>query len=79
MLLLVFGHETWRRICPLSFLSQIPRALGIQRQRKIVNNRTGKVRYELVKVAQDSWLGCNHLYLQFGLLFLGLTLRILLD
>ncbi|MGK7894292.1 MAG: calcium-binding protein [Xenococcus sp. (in: cyanobacteria)] len=78
MLLLVFGHETWRRICPLSFLSQIPRALGIQRKRKIVNNRTGKVRYELVKVAQDSWLGRNHLYLQFGLLFLGLTLRILL-
>ena len=25
--LLVFGHEFWRRICPLSFLSQIPRAL----------------------------------------------------
>lgn len=27
-ILLVFGHEVWRRICPLSFLSQIPRALG---------------------------------------------------
>ena len=78
MLLLVFGHETWRRICPLSFLSQIPRALGIQRQRKIVNNRTGKVRQELVKGAPNSWLGRNHLYLQFGILFLGLTLRILL-
>ncbi|MDJ0525943.1 MAG: calcium-binding protein, partial [Microcystis sp. M53600_WE12] len=24
-ILLVFGHELWRRICPLSFLSQIPR------------------------------------------------------
>ncbi|MDB9342069.1 cyclic nucleotide-binding protein, partial [Nodularia spumigena CS-588/06] len=23
-ILLVFGHELWRRICPLSFLSQIP-------------------------------------------------------
>ena len=53
--MLVFGHETWRRICPLSFLSQIPRALGIQRQRKIVNNRTGKVRQELVRVAPNSW------------------------
>ena len=31
-ILLVFGHELWRRICPLSFLSQIPRALGWQRQ-----------------------------------------------
>ncbi|MEY3300478.1 MAG: hypothetical protein RLZZ597_3738, partial [Cyanobacteriota bacterium] len=27
-ILLVFSHELWRRICPLSFLSQIPRALG---------------------------------------------------
>ncbi|MEM9274927.1 MAG: 4Fe-4S binding protein [Cyanobacteria bacterium P01_F01_bin.143] len=77
MLLLIFGHETWRRICPLSFLSQIPRALGFQRKRKIVNNRTGRVRYELAKVARDSWLGRNHLYLQFGLLCLGLVLRIL--
>ena len=78
MLLLVLGNQTWRRICPLSFVSQLPRALGIQRKRKIVNNRTGRVRYELVKVARNSWLGRNHLYLQFGLLFLGLTLRILL-
>ncbi len=36
-ILLVFGHELWRRICPLSFLSQIPRALGWQRQFKREN------------------------------------------
>lgn len=78
MLLLVFGHETWRRIFPLSFLSQIPRALNIQRQRKKINKQTGKVSYELVRIAENSWLGSNHLYLQFGLLFLGLNLRILL-
>ena len=77
VLLLVFGHETWRRVCPLSFLSQIPRALGMQRQRKIANPKTGKVRYELAKVKKDSWLGKNHLYLQFGLLCLGLCTRIL--
>lgn len=77
MILLVFGHETWRRICPLSFLSQIPRALGWQRQRKVTNPRTGAVRYELAKVGKDSWLGRNHLYLQFGLLCIGLCLRIL--
>ena len=77
MLLLVLGHETWRRICPLSFLSQIPRALGLQRQRKVVNPRTGVVRYELAKVGKDSWLGRNHLYLQFALLCIGLCLRIL--
>ena len=34
LILLVFGHELWRRIYPLSFLSQIPRALGWQRQFK---------------------------------------------
>jgi hypothetical protein len=63
MILLVFGHETWRRICPLYFLSQIPRALGWQPKLKIKKNQ---------------WLVRNHLYLQFSLLFLGLNCRILL-
>ncbi|HEY9628235.1 MAG TPA: calcium-binding protein [Coleofasciculaceae cyanobacterium] len=76
-ILLVFGHEFWRRICPLSFLSQIPRALKIQRKRKIVNPTTREVRYELVTIGENSWLGKNHLYVQFGLFFLGLGLRIL--
>ncbi|NEQ68746.1 MAG: 4Fe-4S binding protein [Symploca sp. SIO2D2] len=75
--LLVFGHELWRRICPLSFFSQIPRALGWQRQRRRVNAKTGKVRYELAKVEKNSWLARNHLYLQFGLFYLGLCSRIL--
>jgi 4Fe-4S binding domain len=60
--LLVFGHEAWRRICPLSFMSQIPRALGWQRKR-------------LVK--ENSWLHRNHSSLQMGLLFLGLNIRLL--
>ncbi|WP_017326020.1 EF-hand domain-containing protein [Synechococcus sp. PCC 7336] len=76
-ILLVFGHDLWRRICPLSFLSQIPRALGWERKRKRVNEKTGKVRYELVKVAKDSWLAKNHFYLQLGLFFIGLSSRIL--
>ncbi|PZU98811.1 MAG: cyclic nucleotide-binding protein [Pseudanabaena sp.] len=76
-ILLVFGHELWRRICPLSFLSQIPRALGWQRQLKRTDSKTGKVRYEIPKVKKDSWLGKNYLYLQFGLLFIGLCSRIL--
>jgi len=76
-ILLVFGHELWRRICPLSFLSQIPRALGWERQFKRENKQTGKVRYELAKVKSDSWLGKNYLYLQFGYLFIGLCGRIL--
>lgn len=76
-ILLVFGHELWRRICPLSFLSQIPRSLGMQRQIKREDSKSGKVRYEIPKVKKDSWLGKNYFYLQFGLLFLGLCFRIL--
>jgi hypothetical protein len=76
-ILLFFGHELWRRICPLSFLSQIPRAIGWQRQIKREDSKTGKIRYEIPKVKKDSWLGKNYFYLQFGLLFIGLCFRIL--
>jgi len=61
--LFILGHEAWRRMCPLSFLSQIPRAMGWQQKRTI---------------DEDSWLGRNSLYLQWSLLFLGLMLRLLL-
>jgi hypothetical protein len=58
----VFGHVAWRRLCPLYFLSQIPRALGLNR---------GWI------IGETSWLQRNHLYVQFGLLFAGLCARIL--
>lgn len=73
MILLVFGHELWRRICPLSFLSQIPRALGWQRKVQ----RSGKGRPEVARVAKDSWLGRNYPYVQMGWFFIGLCTRIL--
>jgi hypothetical protein len=76
LIIFVFGHEAWRRICPLSFLSQLPRALKFQRQRKIVSS-SGIVSSEPVFITEDSWLGQNHLYVQFGLLFGGLTARLL--
>jgi hypothetical protein len=76
-ILLVFGHELWRRICPLSFLSQIPLALSIQRQHRRVDPKTGKISYEVAKVKKNSWLGRNYSYLQFGLLYLGLCIRLL--
>jgi hypothetical protein len=76
-ILLVLGHEFWRRICPLSFLSQVPRALGIQRRRTVVDPATGAKRRELVTIGEQSWLGRNHLYVQFGLFVLGLGIRIL--
>ncbi len=58
----VFGHTAWRRICPLYFLSQLPRSLGLNRGWMI---------------GETSWLKRNHLYVQFGLLFAGLCARIL--
>lgn len=75
--LLVFGHEVWRRICPLSFLSQIPRALGIQRKQKMVDPITNEIRHQVVTIGENSWLGQNHLYVQSGLFVLGLGIRIL--
>ncbi|BAQ62543.1 cAMP-binding proteins - catabolite gene activator and regulatory subunit of cAMP-dependent protein kinases [Geminocystis sp. NIES-3708] len=75
-ILLVFGHELWRRICPLSFLSQIPRALGWQRKIKRVS-ANGSVRFEIPRVDKNSWLGRNYLYLQMGWFFIGLCSRIL--
>ncbi len=76
-LLLVFGHELWRRICPLSFLSQIPRALGLQRQITRKNPRTGEERRQLARVPSESWLGRHYPAIQFGWLFVGLCGRIL--
>jgi pSer/pThr/pTyr-binding forkhead associated (FHA) protein len=77
IILLVGGHETWRRICPLSFISQVPRRLGIQRKQTRINAETGAQRQELVGVKADSWLGRNFLYLQLGLFFIGLNIRLL--
>lgn len=76
-IVVVFGHETWRRICPLSFLSQIPRSLGVQRQRKTVDRETQIVTSESIVIADDSWLGRNSVYVQFSLLFAGLCIRLL--
>jgi hypothetical protein len=77
VLIFLFGHEAWRRICPLSFIAQLPRALGLQHKRLTIKP-TGDFSYEPVKVSKDSWLGRNYLYLQFFLLFFGLNLRLLL-
>jgi hypothetical protein len=76
-ILLVFGHELWRRICPLSFISQIPRALGWQRHVTRVDPTSGRIRKEVAKVKPNSWLGRNYTYLQFGWFYVGLCGRIL--
>ena len=64
---LVFGHEFWRRICPLYFFSQFPRAIG------------EKLGFgPLLKIESNQWLQRNHFYVQFVLFYLGITGRILL-
>jgi hypothetical protein len=75
--LLIFSHEIWRRICPLAFVSQFPRLLGLQRRNRIKNAAGQTVRHETFKVSKDSWLGKNFLYFQFFMLFLGLNIRLL--
>ncbi len=70
LLLVVFGHELWRRSCPLAYLSRLPQALwpwGIGRS-------PGHPR----RLDRQSWLARHHLALQGLLLFLGLALRLLL-
>ena len=72
LILVVGSHEFWRRICPLAFVSQAARSLGIQRK---VENKRGRL--EPVKVNPDSWLARHHVQLQWTLLIAGLCLRLL--
>ncbi|MBM5821472.1 MAG: cyclic nucleotide-binding domain-containing protein [Cyanobacteria bacterium K_Offshore_surface_m2_011] len=73
LILVLLSHELWRRICPLAFVSQTFRALGLQRT---VAGRNG--RREVVRVEPTSWLGRHHVQLQWGLFVAGLSLRVLL-
>jgi hypothetical protein len=73
LLCVVFSHALWRRLCPLSFVSQLAKALGIQRT---ITDQRGKKR--LVFVDESSWLGRHHIQLQWSLLIAGLSMRILI-
>ncbi|MGE5098143.1 MAG: 4Fe-4S binding protein, partial [Betaproteobacteria bacterium] len=74
---MVAGHEAWRRICPLSFFSQLPRYLRLQRKRPVLDRRSGKVSRQIALVSRDGWARRNAWYIQFGLLFAGLNARLL--
>jgi hypothetical protein len=76
LFLMVFGHEAWRRICPLSFFSQIPRMLGRQAVLRSFSRTSGLVEEKLRLLRPDSWLRKNFWYVQFGLLWLGVSARI---
>jgi hypothetical protein len=73
ILAVLVSHELWRRICPLSFVSQLFRALGWQRT---VLNRAGKPQVAAIK--ESSWLARHHIQLQWSLLIAGLSLRLLI-
>jgi hypothetical protein len=73
ILAVMLSHELWRRICPLSFVSQLFRALGWQRT---VLNRAGKA--QVASVSESSWLARHHIQLQWSLLIGGLSLRLLI-
>ena len=73
ILAVLLSHELWRRICPLSFVSQLFRALGWQRT---VLNRAGKP--QVAAISDSSWLARHHIQLQWSLLIAGLSLRLLI-
>jgi hypothetical protein len=73
LVLVVFSHEAWRRLCPLAFVSQLPRALG--RQRQVMD---GRGRPAVARVTSSGWLARHHVRLQWGLFVVGLSLRLLL-
>ncbi len=78
LFLMVFGHEAWRRICPLSLASQIPSYLGLRRRRSTLERRTGLIKLTIPLIKRDGWLERNSWYVQFGLLFCGIIARLLL-
>jgi hypothetical protein len=73
---MVLGHETWRRICPLSFVSQIPGYLNLRRMIYADENKTERKVGLLPLLSKNSWVARNALMVQFGLLFLGLCCRL---
>ena len=77
LIIMVLGHGFWRRICPLSALMQIPRYLGFQRQHKTLNVNTGVVTASPAKIQVESWLAKNYWFIQFGLLWAGVSCRLL--
>lgn len=74
---LIFGHETWRRICPLSLTSRIPQYLGLQWLRKTFNRQTGRIERKAPVISPDSFLGRWHYPIQFLFLTAGVTARLL--
>jgi hypothetical protein len=72
LLILLSGHTVWRRICPLAFVAQVTRHLDWQRRRR----RPDGV-LDIPRIDPNSFLGRHHVRLQWFLLIVGLSLRLL--
>ncbi|MFO1524800.1 MAG: 4Fe-4S binding protein [Turneriella sp.] len=77
LFMMLFGHEAWRRICPLSLSSRIPYYLKFQWMRKVFNRQTGRVERKAAVISQDSFVARWHFPLQFMFLTAGVTARLL--
>ncbi len=77
IVLMIFGHEFWRRICPLSMVSQIPRMFGFERRIKRLNRSSGRVEKVLALLPTQSWMREHALLFQFAFLALGVMCRLL--
>lgn len=78
LFLMVFGHEAWRRVCPLSLASQLSGYAGVRRLRSKLDRRTGLIKKTLPLVDRNGWLARNSWYVQFGFLFTGICARLLI-
>ena len=71
LFLVLFGHDAWRRVCPLSAIAQVPRRLGWQRRQTLPDGRR-----QVALVAAGSWWATHALHIQFTLLVIGVSLRL---
>ena len=75
--LMLFGHEAWRRICPISLVSQIPGMIGLQRRNKKLRPSGKSNKFIPKLVPAKSWIRKNHYYIQFWYLVAGILGRTL--
>jgi hypothetical protein len=77
MFLMLFGHEAWRRVCPLSLSTQLAQYLGLQVKARFFNRKSGHVEKKTRLLMAESFAGRYVWFIQFGFLWAGITGRIL--
>ena len=77
MFLMLFGHEAWRRVCPLSLSTQLPQFLNVQVKARVFNRKTGQVEKRTRLLKAESLAARYVWFIQFGFLWCGITGRLL--